>query len=51
MVCKIKGSYYPQIFLEQCKHREKEGKLVNFYDEEIQGYVDEDNEGFPWILL
>ena len=38
MICKIKENYYPQIFIEQCKYREKEKEIVVFISEDIEGY-------------
>ena len=32
---------YPQAYLEQCKHKLKKGKIVNYIDDEI---IDEDSD-------
>ena len=33
---------YPQAYLEQCKHKLKKRKIVNYIDDEI---IDEDGDG------
>ena len=34
-IIKIDKKYYPQVYLEQCKYKEKKRKLVDFIDAEL----------------
>ena len=42
--------YYPHIFIEQCKYKEKEIVIANFISLEIESSSDDDNHGSDKIL-
>ena len=42
-VLKLNEKYYPQVYLEQCKNKQKKKKLTDFIDAELQNSKDDDD--------
>ena len=43
-VLKTDKKNYPQVYLEQCKHKTKKKELVNFIDDEVDLSSDNDSD-------
>ena len=45
-ILKIEKKYYPQVYLEQCKYKKKERKMINLTDHELDSDSDLDSDNF-----
>ena len=43
-VLKLNQENYPQVYLEQCKYKQKKKKLIDFIDAELQNSSDNDDD-------
>ena len=43
-VLKLNQENFPQVYLEQCKYKQKKKKLIDFIDAELQNSSDDDDD-------
>ena len=43
-VLKLNQENYPQVYLEQCKYKQKKKKLIDFIDAKLENSSDDDND-------